>query len=656
MNKKIISLLLVSSLLLASCWGNTVVIKEDPVAKKSVTTTMVKKDYFSEQLKLVWKVSSIMETPISPLSSWIIKSINIEVWQKVKAWQILAKIDLSSSAYATAYNNADTAYNNSLNAFSYTEESIKNDLLSAKVQLDNAKMAKDNTYSVTEKQLELAQTQLDNIKNTVRNTANTASTSQKNIEIQLKSANDKLDMDKKSFEANLSSSYSNLKNAITLAGTLIDSSLTYADTLLWVTDKNKSLNDTFENYLWAKNTDTKTSANKAFTSVNDLWNSFLNNQYWTDRDSFDKEASDIIAILWKTDGLYSDITAILNNSITSSTFTQDTLVALLAKVSSIQSWATWQWWIIWLKTQLDSIINGIVTLKTQYSIAVDADNNAINSAQANLDNIKAWNISQLDNVSWNETLTQTQYENTVASIKQSRDWVDNALKIAQANYDSVNAKLNTQKIQAKSSIDSAKWWKDLAGISLDNTSIIAPYDGVITARNIEVWSSTNPGSPAFVIWNNDNIKIKLDINSEDITNLSLGQIVNVKRRDNSYTGIISLVSPNSDPTTKMFKAEISFEKKPDSLNLWDFVDVYINKQKSKDKFILVPFSSIISLGQWEYNIFVVSSWAVASSRSVKIWSQNSNDVVITSWLKEWERVVTAWTLNLQDWDKIEESK
>ncbi|MDD2486877.1 MAG: efflux RND transporter periplasmic adaptor subunit [Candidatus Gracilibacteria bacterium] len=656
MNKKIVSSLLISSLFLASCGSDVPLPKEEPTPKKHVSIATIKKDFFSEQIKLVGKVSSIMETPVSSLSSGVIKDILFEVGQNVKAGQVLAKIDLGSSAYATSYNNANTAYNNSLNAFSYTEESIKNDLLSAKVQLENAKMSKENTYAVTEKQLELAKTQLENIKNTIKNTISTTGISQRNVEIQLKSANDKLDMDKKSFEMNLSSSYINLNNILTLALTQMDSALNSADLTLGVSDKNKNINDSFESYLGAKNIDTKLKAERSFVAAKSSYDSFLSATYGTDRDSLDKKANDAINVLSKIDELYTNITTMLNNSISSSSFTQDTISGMITKASSIQSGATGQGGIIGLKTQLDTVINGINSLKTQYSITIEADNNNISAASSQLDNIKAGNISQLDNVNGSESLTKTQFENATASVKQARDAVDNGLKIAQTNYDSINAKLNSQRIQAKSQIDSAKGGKDLAGIGLDNTSIIAPYDGVITARNIEIGSLVNPGSPAFMIGNNNNIKIKIDINSDDVTNLNLGQIVDIKRQNNSYTGTISLVSPASDPTTKMFRSEVSFFTKPDSLNLGDFVDVYISKDKSKDKHILVPFSSLISLGQGEYNVFLVGSGNIVKTTLVKIGDQNSKEVVITSGLKEGDKVVVSGALNLQDGDLVEESK
>ncbi|EKE26680.1 MAG: acriflavin resistance protein [uncultured bacterium (gcode 4)] len=644
MKKKIIAVLLVSSLLLVSCWGNEQVQKtEEP--PKYVTIDTVKKDFFAEQIKLVGKVSPIMETPISPLASGVIKDVLAEVWQKVKAWQVLAKIDLGSSAYGTAYNNANTAYNNSLNAFSFTEQSIEKDLESAKIQLDNARAAKDNAYITTEKQLELAQTQLDNIKKTLQNSVTTTSETLKNANLLVENAKTNINNFNITSGQNLSGIYENLKVTINWTLVTIDSSITQADTLLWITDKNKNLNDSYETYLWAKNSSSKTKAELAFHDVLKWYTDLQNTSY----SSLDKKANDILDLLSKDVILYENITNVLNNTISSVNFPQTQLDGTILNISKTQGA------VIQAQSQITTIINTLNSTKTSIEANSISLGNALNIALSQLESIKAWNNSQLDSISWNENLTKAQLENTVASVKQARDNVDNALKMAQASFDSINAKLNAQRIQAKSAIDSAKWWKDLAWISLDNTSIIAPYDGIITARNIEIWSSVGPWMAAFMIWDNDSIKIKMDINSENVTNLNIWQVVEVTKQENTYTWIVSLVSPSSDPNTKMFKSEISFSLKPENLNLWDFVDVYISKNKSKEKSILVPYSSLISLWQWEYNVFVVWSWSQVFSKSVKIWSQNSKQVQVISGLSEWEQIVVNWALNLQDGDKVEEN-
>lgn len=682
MKNQLIAISIIASILLTSCWSSVEVVPIEEAPKKQVQTQTIIKDFFKEEIKLVWKVSPQIETPISSQVAGTIKEIKTEVGKEVKKWDILAKIDLGSSTYWTSFNNANTAYNNSLNSYWYTVESIQKDLDTARIQLENARLAKDNTYITSGKQLEIAQTQLNNIKITKNNTFATTGENLKQSQIGIELAQKQLDLAKSNLDNYVKNSdlqltslynqedstYDDIKVSLDNALVSIDSTMTQIDIILWVTDKNKYLNDSYEKYLGAKNSDSKLKAEAIFQDAKSQYDSYLKNKNLSSKAKIIDSINKIVVLTQKISELCDGMIVMLDSSITWDTFTQAQLDSL--KYNALGSWIvtkqatinTIKWWLISAKNgtvKLTDTINSakttIETQKLSLTKTIDISETSLNNSKQAYENLKAWNTTQIDTINGNEVLLQTQLENTIALIKQTRDNIDNTLKIAQSNYDSTNAKLNSQKVAAKNQIDSAKWWKDLAGIQLNNTSIIAPFDWVITGRNIELWWMVNPGTVTFIIGDKSQFKVKMDVNSDNITYLKIGQNAQISRWWKSYTGIISLLSPTTDPTTKMFKSEIIFSEKTEWINLWDFVDVIINKVNSTDKMILVPFSSIISLWQWDYSLFIDDNW-IAKTRQVKIGTQNSTQVEIVSWIKEWEKVIVSWTLTLQDWDKVEESK
>lgn len=660
--KKIIAYMTMSSLILASCGTNTEVNKVEK-EYKNISSTIIKKWVFNEELKLIWKVSPVMETSISSLAWWEIKSINAEVWQKVKTWEILAMIDLESSAYKTSLENASNTYANTLNSYEATLVSIESDLNSAKLQLENAKTARDNTYQTTEKQLELTEKQLENIKTTKKNTIITTWESQKNAELQLENAQTSLD----NFEKNSAETQKGLadkkkwlidsiKVAIDNTSVTLDNALNQADLLLWISETNKYNNDSFENNLWTKNSQTKTDSENLYRK-----NFSEFEQAETERKTMDE--TQIVTFLQKyvklsewINELYSKMSDMLDNSITSTSFTQTQLDAYKTIVT------TKQWLILASKSSLVGLNNSLTDLdNTISSTNTNIENqrislnNAINIAKTWLDNLKAWNTTQLDTLSWNESLTESQLENTQATIKSTRDTTDNAVIIAESNYNSVKAKLEASRNQTKTALDSSKWWKELAKIQLDNTKISAPFDWIILSRNIEKWSLVNIWTPTFTIWSETWKKVKLELNSDNIKDVSIWQEAIIKSWEKTYTWIISLISPQADATSRLFKTEVSFLKEPKDIKLWDFVDVFISIVKWKDNVIQVPFSSIISQWQWEYSVFIVN-WEKAKLRKVKLWDQNSTAVEIIEWLSEWDRLISKWTLNISDWDYVKENK
>ncbi|EKE29276.1 MAG: efflux transporter, RND family, MFP subunit [uncultured bacterium (gcode 4)] len=647
--KKVVTIVLLSAIALSSCGAPVKPEETKPVAK-SVKTEVVKKDNFSEQLKLIWKASPWMESPVAPLVGGVIKKINVQVGQKVKAWEVLASLDLSSSTFWASYDNANTAYNNSLNSFAFTQESTQKDLEAAKIQLDNAISAKENTYSTTEKQLSIAQTQLDNIKKARSNTINTTDESLKNANLLLTNANTNLSNFKKNSEENLNGLYESLKVSLSSSLVSIDSWMNQADIILWATQKNNYINKAYEIYLWAMNRQTKKDAESAFYAAYSAYNDFQAKEFSWDRAWIEQKTSAVLDLLNKENDLYDKMVSMMNNTIPASSLPQSQIDWFNLNIARIQ------WSILQAQSGLTTLKNTLNSTKTSIDTNLASLQNAVTISETQLSNIKAWNNSQLDTVSGNQTLTQTQYENTIVSVKSSRDAVDNALKIAQANYASIQAKLESQKVAAKSQLDAAKWGKDIASIQLRNTSIVALFDWVITAKNVEVWTAASPGVPAFMIGSDDQILVKLDVSSDNIWELKLGQEVKTDKQGASYTWVITLLSPAADPITKMFKAEVSFNKKPDTFKLWDYIDAYVSKENSKDKVILVPLSAVISLGQWDYSVFTVTKDSKTQSKSVKLWNQNSTEVEVTSGLNEWDKIVISWALNLQDWDLVEEIK
>jgi hypothetical protein len=59
--------------------------------------------------------------------------------------------------------------------------------------------------------------------------------------------------------------------------------------------------------------------------------------------------------------------------------------------------------------------------------------------------------------------------------------------------------------------------------------------------------------------------------------------------------------------TKMYKVEIKFDSKMDisKLVLGSFIDVFIKKENTKETYIIVPFSSLITNSSSEYYVYVV---------------------------------------------------
>lgn len=664
--KKIISFTLLLTLLLTSCWKTPEdLVDETPV--KYVKTKVLQKTTFSEDLKLTWKITSAKETSISPQASWLIKTINYNIWDKVNAWDVLATIDTQSNLTDINLNNALNSYNNTLSIYNLTKESLEKDLETAKLQYENAITNRDNTYKTTDKQLELAQTQLASVQTQKSNTSITVNSTLDLSKATLDNAKLTLENFKKNSADNLKSLeikkenlYNTIKATITSALSTVNSSLTFVDTTLGISDENKNLNDSYEVFLSAKNTKSKVNAEDAYRKSNSEYINIINS--WSEslpNDEIDTYFWKVQGLINETSTLYKYMTDVFDNSITSTSFSDTSLSTL--KTTN----ATNKWVILWLKSslvalnwQLNDLISTISTTENSIETQQLSLEQAVNIAQSSYNNTVANTNTSLDTVSSSESTTKTQLENTIANINSARDIADNNIKIAENQYNSLKAKYDSQLISTKSQLDSINWQKDLVSQQLSNSIIKAPFSWVLTVKNVEVWTLVSPWMQAFSIANDNDKIVKIDINAENIKYLSVWKEVILDKDWKSFSWVISAVWVSADPMTKLYKVEVEFNDSlmTDKLVLGDYVDVFITKENTTDKFLIIPFSSLIASSNWDYSVFIVWSWSLVETRKILIWPSNSREVVITDWLSEWERVITNWSLSVDIGDKVEEIK
>lgn len=661
--KKSIASIIIFSLILASCGKSEEIVEDIPKPKKEVKTLITKKAPITEQIKLIWKVSWDKETVISSQISWLVNMVNVKLWDAINKDSILATIDTNSAIWIN-FNNASIALNNSSSIYGYTSESVSKDIESAKLQLENAKIARNNVYATTDKQLSISKKQVDNIKTTQSWTLTANAESIKNaelwVQLSTKAYNTallNLENFNKNKEKTLATLYDNLPLSIDSSYINIETAIKQADFILWVTEKNKYDNDSFETYLWAKKTMYKFDAENLLREVISKYDEISSKDYGNSSESNMKKANDLISVLTKTVNLYQKLWDTLNYSLSSNSFPQTTIDSLVKVCSWIEAS------ILQSKSQLLSTYNTISSTTTNLETWEASLNNASDIALTNLESAKQ-NLALLKsnlninttNLSWNISIAEDQLDSTNVNIKANRESADNAVKIAEAGLNSALAKLNVGLVQSKSSLDSIKWQKDLASLQLNNSVIKAPFAGAVVSKNVEIWTLVNPWTPLFTVSWNENLKIKLEVPSETISHLKEWSEVNLELTNKqTSTWKISLINKTANPQTNLFQVEITFDKNKFKAKVWEYVVVYINKKTSEKDWIMLPFETILNPSDWVYTVFVLS-WSTVKKTEVKLWLKNSTQVEITNWLKPWEEVVLTKVSELEDLEEVEISK
>ena len=121
---------------------------------------------------------------------------------------------------------------------------------------------------------------------------------------------------------------------------------------------------------------------------------------------------------------------------------------------------------------------------------------------------------------------------------------------------------------SKSEWDAAKMALDIKETAyrnlLENTALLSPINGVVTARNYDSGDMYSGGEPVLVVEQIMPVKLLINVSETYFTQVKKGAPVAVKLDvygDEPFEGYISLVYPTVDPNTRTFPVEIKLANK-----------------------------------------------------------------------------------------------
>ena len=114
-------------------------------------------------------------------------------------------------------------------------------------------------------------------------------------------------------------------------------------------------------------------------------------------------------------------------------------------------------------------------------------------------------------------------------------------KLGLAAYNLANAKSQLKNIK----------------LDMDNTSIVSPFNGIITNKNVEITDYVTPGNILLTIVNLDPIKVQGYLSELDINKVNIETEATIENSNgNKKNGRIVFISPLAETATRTFEIEI----------------------------------------------------------------------------------------------------
>ena len=244
--------------------------------------------------------------------------------------------------------------------------------------------------------------------------------------------------------------------------------------------------------------------------------------------------------------------------------------------------------------------------------------------------------------------TLNRYKALFAKNSLSRQEFDGAearYQSALANERSMEAK--TQQLKARQ--QQARSQRDSAQTYLSYSRIVAPIDGIVTAKSVDVGTVVMPGTPVLTVEDTARYRLEASLPEEYVPYAKAGDNVSVSTEHGQFAGRVAEVVPVAEVSSHTFLVKIDL---PPDCNCRSGEYGQASFPIGETKGLAVPSSAVVDHGELQ-GIFVVGADGKVEYRLVKTGKTFGNRVEILSGLAAGEKVAVSQIDRLRDGARVE---
>lgn len=228
--------------------------------------------------------------------------------------------------------------------------------------------------------------------------------------------------------------------------------------------------------------------------------------------------------------------------------------------------------------------------------------------------------------------------------------------ITKPDFDAARA----QHDATESELRAARAATSEAQVALRDTSVVAPFDGDIVKKAVELGSFVGPGVPVFAMARIDVVKIVVGVPDTALRSVKLGQPVEVgvdAFPTRTFHAKISRMSSAADATTRNFEVEVAIPNRNHLLKVGMIASLQLPaaEGETQQATLQVPLSAIVQAKDGKYGVYIVSAsdgGEVARLRPTEIGQVTGTDIGVVSGLAAGDEVITTGANLLKDGQRV----
>ena len=246
-------------------------------------------------------------------------------------------------------------------------------------------------------------------------------------------------------------------------------------------------------------------------------------------------------------------------------------------------------------------------------------------------------VAELDNAALAQA--KAQYENTKANYERSNELYQFGGE-SKANWEAM-----------KTSYEVAKFtYENL----LENTTLVSPISGVVTARNYDVGDMCG-GQPIFVVQKINPVKIMISVSESLYSYIKKGMAVTVEfdaLPEQKFSAKVSRITPSIDASTRTFPVELVLANDKELVKPGMYARVTMNYGTRQN--VVVPDVAVVKqLGSGNRYVYVYKQDGTVAYQKVEIGRRMGDKFEILSGVADGDVVVTSGHIALKDGIAVE---
>jgi len=191
-----------------------------------------------------------------------------------------------------------------------------------------------------------------------------------------------------------------------------------------------------------------------------------------------------------------------------------------------------------------------------------------------------------------------------------------------------------------------------ARITLSDTEVRAPYDGMVTARFIDAGSLAAPGTPILALEKTGGRRADIFVPESLVQAIRPGEVIQIfipAASATPFTGSVLAVEPAADPKSRTFVVQVNI---PETTNVRSGMFARAVIPAGTAKKLLIPGGALVRQGQLT-GVYMVDTNNLARFRLIRPGAIIGERVEVLSGLAGEERFVAAEVLGIADGIRVE---